>query len=183
MDHKGVIKLYEVYENEDIVFVIMELLKGGELFKKLQGRGIFNEEYCAKIMANLIDAMGYVHTKKVLHRDIKPENLILRSNEDESDIVVADFGLSDFYDPKGDYMFKRCGTPGYVAPEVLADKIYDYKVDSFSCGVIMFIILTGSSPFKGKSYDEIVLKNYNCEIDYGCKDMKKKLSPEAYDLL
>lgn len=59
-------------------------------------------------------------------------------------------------------MFKRCGTPGYVAPELLQDKIYDYKVDIFSAGVLMFIMLTGASPFKAKSYDEIVMKNYHC---------------------
>ena len=153
MDHKGVIKLYEVYENDEIIFVVMELLTGGELFKKLQGHGTFNEEYAAKLLKNLFAGIAYVHTKNVLHRDLKPENLILRSKDDDFDICVADFGLSDFYDPKGNYMFKRCGTPGYVAPEVLADKIYDTKVDSFSAGIIMFIILTGSSPFKGESYN------------------------------
>lgn len=79
-----------------------------------------------------------------------------------SDVVIADFGLADFYNQKGDYMFKRCGTPGYVAPELLQDKIYDYKVDIFSAGVLMFIMLTGASPFKAKSYDEIVMKNYHC---------------------
>lgn len=183
MDHKGVIKLYEVYEDEELIYLVMELLRGGELFKRLQGRGIFNEEYCANLLYNLIAGLAYVHTRNVLHRDVKPENLLLREKDNEYDIVVADFGLSDFYDPKGNYMFKRCGTPGYVAPEVLADKIYDVKVDSFSCGVIMFIILTGSSPFKGKSYDEIVMKNYTCEIDFKTKDMHKRLTPEAYDLV
>ena len=134
-------------------------------------------------MKNLFSGIAYVHTKNVLHRDLKPENLILRSKEAEYDVCVADFGLSDFYDPKGDYTFKRCGTPGYVAPEVLADKIYDIKVESFSAGVIMFIVLTGTSPFKGKSYDEIVMKNYKCTIDFTTKDMDKKLSAEAYSLL
>lgn len=80
-------------------------------------------------------------------------------------------------------MFVRCGTPGYVAPEVLADKLYDFKVDTFSVGVIMFILLTGSSPFKGKSYDEIVIKNYNCTIDFNYKDMASTLSPECHELL
>jgi calcium/calmodulin-dependent protein kinase I len=75
-----------------------------------------------------------------LHRDLKPENLILRSKTDDYDVCIADFGLADYYDPTGNYMFKRCGTPGYVAPEVLADKIYDYKADAFSAGVIMFIL-------------------------------------------
>ena len=144
MDNKGVIKLYEVYENEDLILLVMEILRGGELFNRLQGRSIFNEMYCCNLIFHLLKGIAFVHTKAVLHRNIKPENLLMRSKKDEYDIVVADFGLSDFYDPKGDYMFKRCGTPGYVAREVLADKIYDYKVDSFSVGVIMFIILTGN---------------------------------------
>lgn len=81
-------------------------------------------------------------------------------------------------------MFSRCGTPGYVAPEILADKIYDFKVDVFSVGVIMFILLTGSSPFKGSTYDEIVIKNYNCTIDYECKEvLDANISPVCMDLL
>lgn len=97
---------------------------------------------------------------------IQPENLILRSKKDISDLVIADFGLADFYNIDGDYMFKRCGTPGYVAPELLQDKIYDYKIDIFSAGILMFIMLTGHSPFKAKSYDEIVMKNYHCQIEF-----------------
>lgn len=101
-----------------------------------------------------------------------------------SDLCLADFGLADYYDVKGGYMFSRCGTPGYVAPEILADKIYDFKVDVFSVGVIMFILLTGCSPFKGTSYDEIVIKNYNCTIDYECKEVvEAQLSPVCMDLL
>ena len=83
MDHKAVIKLYEVYENDDMIFLVMELLTGGELFKKLQGHGTFNEEFCAALMKNLFSGIAYVHTKNVLHRDLKPENLILRSKDDE----------------------------------------------------------------------------------------------------
>lgn len=96
--------------------------------------------------------------------------------------MIADFGLADFYSPKGDYMFKRCGTPGYVAPELLQDKIYDYKVDIFSAGVLMFIMLTGSSPFKAKSYDEIVMKNYHCEIEFQLLN-HHPISQEAMNLL
>jgi len=134
-------------------------------------------------MVNMLNAIAYIHSKGVLHRDLKPENLILRQKEDETDLVIADFGLSDIYNPQGKYMFTRCGTPGYVAPEVLADKIYDFKVDVFSAGVIMFIVLTGSSPFKAKNYDEIVMKNYNCTIDFKTKDMDKKLSADCYELI
>lgn len=175
--------MHEVYENESHIFLVNELLKGGELFHKLKGHGQFDEPFVAKLMTNLLDSIHYISQRNILHRDIKPENLILRSKNDDTDLCLADFGLADYYNPKGGYMFSRCGTPGYVAPEVLADKIYDFKVDTFSAGIIMFILLTGSSPFKGKSYDEIVIKNYNCTIDFNCKDMVKILSPECFDLL
>jgi calcium/calmodulin-dependent protein kinase I len=69
----------------------------------------------------LFSSLDYIHSKNILHRDIKPENLILRGKYDETNICLADFGLADYYSPEGKYMFKRCGTPGYVAPEVLQD--------------------------------------------------------------
>lgn len=177
ISHPQLTRMYEVYESDTHIFLVNELLKGGELFHLLKGRSktLFTEPRVSSIIHKLLDALSYLASKNILHRDIKPENLILResvSRDDTSsadttlDVCLADFGLADFYDPKGQYMFTRCGTPGYVAPEVLADKPYDYKVDVFSVGVIMFILLTGVSPFKGKSYNEIVEKNYNCDIDY-----------------
>ena len=73
-----------------------------------------------------------------MHRDLKPENLILRSKTNDYDVCIADFGLADYHNSKGEYQFTRCGTPGYVAPEVLDDQIYDFKIDVFSAGVLMF---------------------------------------------
>jgi len=127
--------------------------------------------------------LSYLHSLSIIHRDLKPENLILRNKNNKADICIADFGLADYFDPTGNYMFKRCGTPGYVAPEVLADLKYSTKVDAFSVGVIMFILLSGVSPFKGKSFDEIVLKNYNCNIDFKSNDMDKRISKSSMDLL
>lgn len=80
--------------------------------------------------------------------------------------MIADFGLAEYYKTNGDYMFTRCGTPGYVAPEVLQDKLYDYKADLYSCGVLLYILLVGQSPFKGKTYDDIVMLNYKGVIDF-----------------
>ena len=93
-------------------------------------------------MYNLLSAIAYINSRGVLHRDIKPENILLRSNNDDLDIVVTDFGLSENYRPDGEYLNKRVGTPGYVAPEVLHDELYDYKIDAFSCGVIMYTLFT-----------------------------------------
>ena len=88
--------------------------------------------------------------------------MILRNKGILDDIVITDFGLADYYSTKGDYIFSRCGTPGYVAPEVLHDEIYDFKIDVFSVGCLMYILLAGRSPFKGNKYDDIVMKNYHC---------------------
>jgi serine/threonine protein kinase len=123
-----VIKLHEVYENENYIYLVKELLKGrfvvyqnigGELFSKLKKHTSYSEKYVAQIVLRLLSALEYIHANNILHRDIKPENLILRSRSNDYDICLADFGLADYYDPEGNYMFKRCGTPGYVAPELL----------------------------------------------------------------
>jgi len=99
-----------------------------------------------------------------MHRDLKPENLILKDNE-SLQVKLADFGLAEFVNSKK-RIFTRCGTPGYVAPEILADEPYDCKVDVFSAGVILYILLTGCSVFSGNSYDEIIHKNKNCIINW-----------------
>ena len=96
--------MYEVYENESYVFLVNELLKGSELIYRISNYGLFNEEYAAKLMRNLLSAITYIHSKNIIHRDLKPENLIFRSKEDDFDICISDFGLADYYDPKGEYV-------------------------------------------------------------------------------
>ena len=92
-------------------------------------------------MHNILTSLAYIHSKHILHRDLKPDNLILRSrNPTDYDLCIADFGLADFYREDCQYQFVRCGTPGYVAPEVLQDIPYDYKIDVFSAGAIMFMM-------------------------------------------
>ncbi|CAD8126270.1 unnamed protein product [Paramecium sonneborni] len=181
MDFVGVIKLYEVFENDNYIFVVCEFLEGGELFNQMKGKA-YAEKTVAIIMYRILQSIDYIHSLGILHRDIKPENLILRSKREMSDVVIADFGLADYYNSDGEYMFKRCGTPGYVAPELLQDKIYDYKIDMFSAGVLMFIMLSGQSPFKARSYDEIVMKNYHCQIEFNLIK-NQALSEEAVHLL
>jgi len=102
-----------------------------------------------------------MHSKKIMHRDLKPENLLFRS-ENSWDCVIADFGLSEFADAQ-EYLFVRCGTPGYVAPEVINIKDmktkYDPICDIFSLGLIFHILLLGASAFPGKTYNEVLAQN------------------------
>lgn len=126
-----------------------------------------------------------------MHRDLKPENMILKEKVqkgklEQCNLKVVDFGLATRYDAK-EYLFKRCGTPGFVAPEVInapsnENIHYDAKCDVFSAGIIFFLLLTGKSPFEGKSFQEILNKNKKCVIDFSNK-MLKRVSSSAFDLL
>ncbi len=139
LDHDSVIKLYNIYESEHHIYLVLECLNGGELFNRIQVKGQYNENDACTLMKKLLSALAFMHSKGIMHRDIKPENLILKDNENDWDVKIADFGLSQFLNST-DYLFTRCGTPGYVAPEILADEKYDEKVDVFSAGVILYIL-------------------------------------------
>lgn len=107
-----------------------------------------------------------MHQKKIMHRDLKPENILLNSSaEGVFDIRVADFGLSAFLED-GQVLKQRCGTPGYVAPEVFTQKGYNLKVDMFSVGSIMFNLLTGHLLFNATSFKRLLRKNIACDLDH-----------------
>lgn len=122
-----------------------------------------------------------------MHRDLKPENMILKDKGEleENTLKLVDFGLSSYCDIE-EYLFKRCGTPGYVAPEIINSSSkenvkFTPKVDVFSAGIIFYILLIGKSPFKGKSFQEILDQNKKCEIDFNISRLTK--NPVALDLL
>ncbi|CAK56402.1 unnamed protein product (macronuclear) [Paramecium tetraurelia] len=181
LDHKGLIKMYEVYEDDSNVFFILEYLEGGELHNHIQKNQKFPEKVVAKILATVLDSLDYLQKSNVLHRDLKPDNLILRNKGILDDVVITDFGLADIYSSTGNYMFSRCGTPGFVAPEVLQDKLYDFKIDIFSVGCLMYLLLTHKQAFRGTNYDEIVMKNYHCKVDY--QSIENEISADAMSLL
>ena len=146
LDHKNIIKIYEVYETKGSIYLVLEILKGGELLKSIkQRKTLFNDIERAKIMKNFLQALNHIHENGIMHRDLKPENILLKDEISLSDIVIADFGLACFIDMNSkDILFKRCGTPGYVAPEIFnyseKDQFYNKKCDIFSAGVIFYIL-------------------------------------------
>ena len=119
-----------------------------------------------------------------MHRDLKPENLLFR-NKDSFDCVIADYGLADFSYAE-EYLFVRCGTPGYVAPEVINIKDmktkYEAICDIFSLGLIFHLLLMGRSAFPGKNYDEVLSQNRACNISFKGEEYQK-LTPQTLDLL
>lgn len=165
MDHYRVVKLHELYEGENYIYCVLEYYKGSDLFKAIIKKGFQPEAKALTIIHQILEALEYMHEKKIMHRDLKPENIMFRGSDDTIDIGIVDLGFATF---EADFkkLFKRCGTPGYVAPEILEDKDYDCKVDVYSAGIIFYIILTGMIPFNGASYDEIVKKNMKANINF-----------------
>jgi serine/threonine protein kinase len=113
-----------------------------------------------------------------VHRDLKPENLILASKNNDHDLQIADFGLAAFLENDETLLYDRCGSPGYVAPELLSDQGYNCAADAFSAGVIMYVMLTGRLVFRGNNLNQILLKNKNCDFDFPEKYWKV-ISPQA----
>ena len=119
-----------------------------------------------RVMKNLLEALDYMAQNNVVHRDLKPENLILAAKNNDYDIRIADFGLASFVTGPDQKWTLRCGSPGYVAPEVLEDKGYNIAADVFSIGVIMYVLLTGRPVFGGFNVNEILMKNKIAEIEF-----------------
>jgi len=146
VNNPHLLRLHEVHETQNSLYFVVDLLEGGALFDKIRTRKSLGENEVRVIIMNIIKALRYLHHNNIMHRDIKPENLILRTQKSTTNVVFVDFGLATHIHDKN-ILFFRCGTPGYVAPEVLewkdGDPLYSPKCDIFSAGVIFYLLLTG----------------------------------------
>ncbi|XP_064786069.1 serine/threonine-protein kinase H1 homolog [Oncorhynchus masou masou] len=147
--HTNIIQLMEVFETAERVYMVMELATGGELFDRIIARGSFTERDATRVLQMVLDGVKYLHTLGITHRDLKPENLLYYHPGADSKIMVTDFGLASTR-KKGDecLMKTTCGTPEYIAPEILVRKPYTNAVDMWALGVISYILLSGTMPFE-----------------------------------
>lgn len=166
LNHPFIVKLFSVYENETFVSLVLEYVEGGDLYQRVQKKMKFSESVSAKFIQNMLEILKYIHSLNIVHRDIKPENILMTSLEEDSEFKLCDFGLACI---SGDDQVLRCGSPGYVAPEILMKKKYNNKVDVFSAGIILFIILSGRAPFYGRNANEILAKNRECVLVFNQK--------------
>ncbi|XP_020337847.1 calcium/calmodulin-dependent protein kinase type 1D-like [Oncorhynchus kisutch] len=143
--HDNVIGLEDFYETQTHYYLVMQLVSGGELFDRIIDRGVYTEKDASQLVRQVLQAVNYLHENSIVHRDLKPENLLYFDSDENSKIMISDFGLSKMSDHG--VMSTACGTPGYVAPEVLAQKPYSKAVDCWSIGVITYILLCGYPPF------------------------------------
>lgn len=161
----NIVQLYEVYEEQHHCFLVMELMRGGELFDRILNKKNFTEKEARDSVRGMLKGLEYMHEKRVAHRDLKPENLLLM-NDDEASIKLADFGFAKrVRNPQG--LRTLCGTPGYLAPEILERfPAYDTACDLWSVGVILFLLLGGYLPFEDDDEDIVFERTRNGEYDF-----------------
>jgi serine/threonine protein kinase len=173
--HPSIVKLYYAFQDDSKLYLILEYLQGGELFQHLQQEKFLSETSAAVYLAQMILALEHLHNIGIVYRDLKPENCLLDS---DGFLVLTDFGLSKVGLNDEELCTSLIGTPEYMAPEILQDVPYDYAVDFWSLGCVMFDMLTGSPPFTGnnnkKIYDKIVANKLKIPF---------YLSQEAKDIL
>ncbi|CAG9334375.1 unnamed protein product [Blepharisma stoltei] len=153
-DHPNIVKLYEFYEDEKYFHIVTEFLQGGELFDYIIKNKMLSERAAAVFMKQILSAVAYCHSNNIVHRDLKPENLLLECETPQPNLKVIDFGTSAIFN-SSKHMTKKYGTAYYIAPEVLR-KDYDEKCDMWSCGVILYILLSGKPPFYGRTDRDIL---------------------------
>ncbi|KYQ94367.1 putative protein serine/threonine kinase [Tieghemostelium lacteum] len=165
VSHKNVLALKEIFESDSHLTLVMELVTGGELFYKIVERGSFTEKDARNVVRQVCEGVEYLHSQGIAHRDLKPENLLCSGDGEDMVIKIADFGLSKIFGG-GEALETSCGTPDYVAPEVLTGGSYDNAVDMWSIGVITYILLCGFPPFYASSQNLLFEKILTADYDF-----------------
>ena len=184
-DHPNIIKLYDIFEDNIFIYLIMEECTGGEFFERLAKRAKENKMYTekdgARILKQILQAVNYLHSHGVCHRDLKPENILFSTISEDSQVKLIDFGLSKVFDGDNNTMKGTVGTTFYMAPEVINGK-YDEKCDIWSLGVILYIMLCGKPPFYSSDEEELKEKICSMQYDLNYKEFLN-VSQDALDLI
>ncbi|CAD8168002.1 unnamed protein product [Paramecium octaurelia] len=185
LDHPNIMKLYEVYETQNSLYMGLELLQGGQLYDIIKKKVILTNKQIQSIMKGLLDGLAHMHSKNIMHRDLKLENILFKEQNDINSVVIADFGLATFVNLPV-YLYCRCGTPGFVAPEVInitdMSTTYDSVCDIYSLGLVFHILLTGKPGFPGRSYNTIVQQNKDAKVNFK-SPVFDVVPPQAFELL
>jgi len=183
LDHPNIVSLYEIYETPTKFYLVMEVCTGGELFDQISAHRSFSEPLAVSLMTQVMRPVHYMHCKRIMHRDLKPENYMFQRPGplETSTLKLIDFGISQPFllGPGNATRRSMVGTSFYMAPQVLMG-IYDEKVDVWSIGVIMYIMLTGTPPFDGRNMKEIISKIRLGRVQYHRE--WKNISKQAQDL-
>ncbi|KAG7821256.1 hypothetical protein KL928_001340 [Ogataea angusta] len=175
LNHKNVLRLYDVWETDTALYLVLEYVEGGELFDLLVESGPLPENTAVEFFRQIILGASYCHSLGICHRDLKPENLLL---DKQYNVKIADFGMAAL-ESSDRLLETSCGSPHYAAPEIVSGLQYHgAESDVWSCGVILFALLTGRLPFDDENIRELLLK-----VQKGSYEIHEDLSPEAQDLI
>ena len=156
--HPNIIRLYEIFDNEKYIYIIMEYCGGGDLFSYIEKRGFkLKESRAAEIIHKLSTAIYYLHQYGIIHRDLKPENILMTNENDDSDIRLLDFGLGKILGPN-EFCNEPFGTFSYAAPEVILEKPYNFKADLWTIGIITYLLLAGFLPFDDENSEKEIAR-------------------------
>lgn len=164
LSHPFVIRLEEVFKSSSKLFIVMQMASGGEMYDRVVAKGRYSEEEARNALKMLLTGLTYLHSIRVTHRDLKPENLLYSDARPEARLLITDFGLAYQATKPNETMTETCGTPEYIAPELLLRVPYTQKVDMWAVGVIAYILMSGIMPFdddcRSRLYTHIITANY-----------------------
>lgn len=187
LSHPHVVNLKEVVTTKDNTYIVMELLSGGELFNRIVDKGCFTEAEAADLFAQILLSIDYLHSRDIVHRDVKPENILFVSSE-SADMKLIDFGYAGLW-AADKQLTGLCGTPDYVAPEVLTwyddddnGTPYGKGSDLWSLGVLLYVILSGCSPFSADEEEQLLKQVAEAKYEFFEHEWKN-ISAEAKDII
>eukprot|EP00397_Hematodinium_sp_SG-2012_P005857 GEMP01005881.1.p1 GENE.GEMP01005881.1~~GEMP01005881.1.p1 ORF type:complete len:747 (+),score=79.74 GEMP01005881.1:20-2260(+) len=158
LDHPNVLKVYEFFDTHDVLYMILEICAGGELLARIKKKGPKNEQvkiaWIHDTMKQSLRALSFMHSRRIAHKDLKPEN-ILYTDDNSNTVKVIDFGLAEWFKQSQRYSDLQCGTPLYCAPEIFSNSPFDFRVDIWSLGIILFYMIEGALPFMGNNLPEV----------------------------
>jgi len=182
--HKNILTLVDYFETPNNLYLVTDLARGNELFDRIYHKGSFYESDAANIIRSIASGVAYLHSHGIVHRDLKPENLLFQTPDEDSDLLIADFGLSRIIDEEKFRMLTTtCGTPAYMAPEIFKKSGHGKPVDVWAIGVITYFLLCGYTPFDRDSSAEEMQAILACDYSFEPEEYWQDVSEDARDFI
>lgn len=182
--HRNVLTLVDYFETANNLYLITDLAQGGELFDRIYNKGSFYERDAVKLLRSTTSGVAYLHQHGIVHRDLKPENLLFRTPDEDSDLLIADFGLSRIIDEEKFRMLTTtCGTPSYMAPEIFKKTGHGKPVDVWAIGVITYFLLCGYTPFDRDTSQEEMDAIMAAKFSFEPEEYWQDVSDDAKDFI